>query len=56
MSPKAGIIGVSQTKYEAVLQVRGEAGDRQVQGARIALAQGYTGYCGQGQYVMIVGA
>jgi acetyl-CoA C-acetyltransferase len=40
---------------EAVLQVRGEAGARQVRGARMALAHGTTGCCGQGQYVMIVG-
>ena len=41
---------------EAVLQVRGEAGARQVKGAKMALAHGTTGCCGQGQYVMIVGA
>lgn len=40
---------------EAVLQVRGEAGSRQVQNARMALAHGTTGCCGQNQYVMIVG-
>lgn len=40
---------------EAVLQVRGEVGTRQVRGARKALAHGTTGPCGQGQYVMIVG-
>jgi acetyl-CoA C-acetyltransferase len=40
---------------EIVLQVRGQAGARQVQGVNTALAQGTTGCCGQGQYVMIVG-
>ncbi len=40
---------------EAALQIRGEAGARQVQGAKTALAHGTTGCCGQGQYVMIVG-
>jgi acetyl-CoA C-acetyltransferase len=40
---------------ETVLQVRGEAGDRQVRGASRALSHGTTGCCGQGQYVMIVG-
>ena len=40
---------------EAVLQIRGEAGEHQVPGANMALAQGFTGYCGQGQYVMIAG-
>ena len=39
---------------EAVLQLRGEAGDRQVKGARVALAHGYTGICGQLQAVMIL--
>jgi acetyl-CoA C-acetyltransferase len=39
---------------EAVLQLRGEAGDRQVDGARIALAHGVTGICGQHQCVMIL--
>ena len=40
---------------ETVLQVRGEAGARQVQNAKTALAHGTTGCCGQGQYVMILG-
>ncbi|MBW2351717.1 MAG: thiolase family protein [Deltaproteobacteria bacterium] len=40
---------------EAVLQVRGKAGNRQVGGASRALSHGTTGCCGQGQYVMIVG-
>jgi acetyl-CoA C-acetyltransferase len=40
---------------EAVLQVRGEAGARQIQEVKMALAHGTTGYCGQGQCVMIVG-
>ena len=40
---------------EAVLQIRGEAGEHQVPGAKMALAHGFTGYCGQGQYVMIAG-
>jgi acetyl-CoA C-acetyltransferase len=40
---------------EAVLQVRGKAEARQVQNAKMALAHGTTGCCGQGQYVMIVG-
>jgi acetyl-CoA C-acetyltransferase len=40
---------------EAVLQLRGEAGERQVPGAKMALAQGFTGACGQLQGVMILG-
>jgi acetyl-CoA C-acetyltransferase len=39
---------------ETVLQVRGEAGARQAQNVKTALAHGTTGFCGQGQYVMIV--
>ena len=40
---------------EAVLQLRGEAGERQVAGAKRALAHGFTGACGQLQGVMILG-
>lgn len=40
---------------EAVLQLRDEAGSRQVPGARVALAHGVTGICGQLQCVMILG-
>jgi acetyl-CoA C-acetyltransferase len=40
---------------EAVLQLRGEAGKRQVPGAKVALAHGTTGICGQHQAVMILG-
>lgn len=40
---------------EAVLQLRGEAGDRQVKNAQIALAHGVTGICGQHHCVMILG-
>jgi acetyl-CoA C-acetyltransferase len=39
---------------EAVMQLRGEAGDRQVPGASVALAHGFTGICGQHQCVMIL--
>ncbi len=40
---------------EAVLQLRGEAGERQVTGAKMALAHGFTGACGQLQGVMVLG-
>ena len=40
---------------EAVLQLRDEAGERQVAGAKRALAHGFTGACGQLQGVMILG-
>jgi acetyl-CoA C-acetyltransferase len=49
-----GVAGMARVA-EAVLQLRGEAGDRQVKGAKIALAHGVTGICGQHQCVMILG-
>jgi acetyl-CoA C-acetyltransferase len=47
----AGMVRVA----EAVLQLRGEAGERQVEDAKVALAHGVTGICGQHQAVMILG-
>jgi acetyl-CoA C-acetyltransferase len=49
-----GVAGMARAA-EAVLQLRGKAGKRQVPGARIALAHGITGICGQHQAVMILG-
>ena len=40
---------------EAVLQLRGEAGERQVKGAKVAVAQGHSGFCGQHQCVVVLG-
>jgi acetyl-CoA C-acetyltransferase len=40
---------------EATLQVRGEAGDRQVKNAATALAHGFNGPCGQSHCVWIMG-
>jgi acetyl-CoA C-acetyltransferase len=40
---------------EAVLQLRHEAGARQVDGAEVALAHGIGGACGQGHCVFILG-
>lgn len=40
---------------EAALQVRGEAGPRQVDGARTSLAHGINGPCGQSHCVWILG-
>jgi acetyl-CoA C-acetyltransferase len=40
---------------EATLQVRGEAGARQVKNAETALAHGFNGPCGQSHCVWIVG-
>lgn len=48
-----GVAGLARVA-EAVLQLRGEAGDRQVEGAKVALAHGYTGICGQHQAVAIL--
>jgi acetyl-CoA C-acetyltransferase len=47
----AGLIRIA----EATLQVRGDAGKRQIPGAKIALAQGINGPCGQSHCVWIVG-
>ncbi|MBN2283875.1 MAG: thiolase family protein [Deltaproteobacteria bacterium] len=41
---------------EATLQLRGEAGDRQVKGAKKALAHGINGPCGQSHGVFVLGA
>ncbi|MCX6006447.1 MAG: thiolase family protein [Chloroflexi bacterium] len=41
---------------EATLQLRGEAGARQVDGARVALAHGSQGACGQGHCVFVLGS
>ena len=40
---------------EAALQLRGEAGARQVKNARTALAHGFYGPCGQSQCVIVLG-
>ena len=46
----AGTIRVA----EAALQLMGQAGGRQVEGAKRALAQGHCGPCGQGQCVVVL--
>lgn len=45
------VAGISRVA-EAVLQLRGEAGARQVDGAKVALAHGISGPCGQLQCVI----
>jgi acetyl-CoA C-acetyltransferase len=40
---------------EAVIQLRGEGGARQVEGARTVLAHGFTGACGQSHCVLVLG-
>lgn len=47
----AGLARIS----EGVLQLRGQAGDRQVEGAEVALAHGIEGACGQGHCVFVLG-
>ena len=49
-----GVAGMTRVA-EAVLQLRGEADARQVKDARIALAHGVTGICGQHHGVVILG-
>jgi acetyl-CoA acetyltransferase len=40
---------------EGEMQLRGEAGERQVPGVEVALAHGFIGVCGALQGVMILG-
>jgi acetyl-CoA C-acetyltransferase len=40
---------------ECVLQLRGDAGDHQVEGVGTAVAQGLNGPCGQSQCVWVLG-
>ncbi|MEW6440985.1 MAG: thiolase family protein [bacterium] len=47
----AGLVRIA----EAVLQLRGDAGERQVRGARTALAHGVNGPCGQSHCVWVLG-
>ncbi len=49
-----GVAGADRVA-ECVHQLRGNAGNRQVKGAKLALAHGMTGICGQHQCVMILG-
>jgi len=46
----AGLVRI----IESVLQLRGEAGNRQVEGARTALAHGINGPCGQSHCVWVL--
>ena len=49
----SGVAGMSRVS-EVFLQLRGEAGKRQIEGAKTGLAQGVTGACGQSQCVIIL--
>jgi acetyl-CoA C-acetyltransferase len=62
VNPSGGVLAGNPTCVagmarvaEAVLQLRGEAGARQIKGAQVALAHGVTGICGQHHGVMILG-
>ena len=48
-----GVAGSARV-VEAVTQLRGEAGARQIDGAEVALAHGFTGACGQSHCVLIL--
>lgn len=62
VNPSGGILAGNPTTVggmvrvaEAALQLRGEAGERQVPNARTAIAHGQSGYCGQYHCVLILG-
>ena len=48
------MLGGAARVAEAYLQLRGDAGDRQVEGANKAIAHGTTGACGQHHGVLIL--
>ena len=62
INPSGGVLSAHAVQVaglariaESVLQLRGEAGARQVDGARVALAHGIEGACGQGHCVFVLG-
>ena len=62
VNPSGGVLSAHAVQVaglariaEAVLQLRGEAGARQIDGAKVALAHGIEGACGQGHCVFVLG-
>jgi acetyl-CoA C-acetyltransferase len=62
VNPSGGVLSAHAVQVaglariaEAVLQLRGEAGTRQIDGAKVALAHGIEGACGQGHCVFVLG-
>ena len=52
---KAGDGDFLRSLAEAVLQLRGEAGERQLDGVETALVHGINGMCGQSHCVWVLG-
>jgi acetyl-CoA C-acetyltransferase len=55
LSAHAVIVAGLARLIDGVLQVRGDAGDRQVPDCNTALAHGINGPCGQSHCVMVIG-
>jgi acetyl-CoA C-acetyltransferase len=55
LSAHAVLVAGMARIIESVLQLRGEAGARQVAGAKTALAQGINGPCGQSHCLWVLG-
>lgn len=50
----ANVMGLNRAA-EAAFQLMGKAGERQVNGARTAIVQGHSGFCGQHHCVIVLG-
>lgn len=56
LSAHAVLVAGLTRMIEATLQIRGEAGERQVDGVMNAIAHGINGACGQGHCVWVLGS
>lgn len=56
LSAHAALVAGLARMIEATLQIRGEAGGRQVEGVSNAIAHGINGACGQGHCVWVLGS